>query len=365
MGSFNRFFLFLLFFSILRISFSQNAVPNYVPTNGLVGWWPFNGNANDESGNGITMDMFNSNFSNDRYQNLNSSILLQGNNNSFLEVSPYSVLNINEFTWSIWVKFNSNTYAGGGYDLNPAIASRTQYGSTCDGVTIFEADSKAGAQNLICNNTFENLGCGSSTVIGDDNWHHLVFILSPSGNYSQFFIDGEPQNSSYLPNYFTVPFDQPIRFGRPTDFYWRAFQGNMDDIGIWNRALTPCEIFQLYSGQLASSNSPVNAGSTINLTASSFTDATYSWTGPDGFTSTSQNPSRINATNAMSGDYIVTVNYGGCEAKDTVSMVINTPLTIEITSIQASSPSCGDLTVTADFITTGFYPANNYFTMLP
>ena len=27
-------------------------VPNYVPSNGLVGWWPFNGNANDESGNG-------------------------------------------------------------------------------------------------------------------------------------------------------------------------------------------------------------------------------------------------------------------------------------------------------------------------
>ena len=27
-------------------------IPNYVPQNGLVGWWPFNGNANDESGNG-------------------------------------------------------------------------------------------------------------------------------------------------------------------------------------------------------------------------------------------------------------------------------------------------------------------------
>ena len=25
-------------------------VPSYVPVNGLVGWWPFNGNANDESG---------------------------------------------------------------------------------------------------------------------------------------------------------------------------------------------------------------------------------------------------------------------------------------------------------------------------
>ncbi len=27
-------------------------MPTYVPTTGLVGWWPFNGNANDESGNG-------------------------------------------------------------------------------------------------------------------------------------------------------------------------------------------------------------------------------------------------------------------------------------------------------------------------
>ncbi|MBT5931868.1 MAG: hypothetical protein HOH34_00865, partial [Flavobacteriales bacterium] len=38
----------LLFISF--ISFSQ--VPNYVPTDSLVGWWGFNGNANDESGNG-------------------------------------------------------------------------------------------------------------------------------------------------------------------------------------------------------------------------------------------------------------------------------------------------------------------------
>jgi len=42
----------LLFLSIFifsgQASFSQ--VPSYVPTNGLVGWWPFNGIANDEIG---------------------------------------------------------------------------------------------------------------------------------------------------------------------------------------------------------------------------------------------------------------------------------------------------------------------------
>ena len=41
------FLLILLSFN----AYSQN-IPSYVPTNGLVGWWPFNGNANDESGNG-------------------------------------------------------------------------------------------------------------------------------------------------------------------------------------------------------------------------------------------------------------------------------------------------------------------------
>jgi hypothetical protein len=31
---------------------AQQTLPTYIPTNGLVGWWPFTGNANDSSGNG-------------------------------------------------------------------------------------------------------------------------------------------------------------------------------------------------------------------------------------------------------------------------------------------------------------------------
>ena len=44
----------LLLFGALAFclnSFGQ--VPAYVSTNGLVGWWPFNGTANDESGNDL------------------------------------------------------------------------------------------------------------------------------------------------------------------------------------------------------------------------------------------------------------------------------------------------------------------------
>ena len=42
-------------------------VPSYVPSNGLVGWWGFNGNANDESGNGNNGTVFGASLSTDRF----------------------------------------------------------------------------------------------------------------------------------------------------------------------------------------------------------------------------------------------------------------------------------------------------------
>src|SRR5439155_12310245 len=57
----------------------------------------------------------------------------------------------------------------------------------------------------------------------------------------------------------------------------------------------------------ANNNGPVCAGSTLQLTASTVAGATYSWTGPNGFASGSQNPSIVNATTAASGTYSVTI----------------------------------------------------------
>jgi len=48
-------------------------VPSYVPTNGLVGWWPFNGNANDESGNGNNGTVNGATLTADRFGNNSKS----------------------------------------------------------------------------------------------------------------------------------------------------------------------------------------------------------------------------------------------------------------------------------------------------
>ncbi|WP_198012065.1 T9SS type A sorting domain-containing protein [Gillisia sp. CAL575] len=63
---------------------------------------------------------------------------------------------------------------------------------------------------------------------------------------------------------------------------------------------------------IVSSNSPVCIGGTIDLTSSFISDATYSWTGPNGFTSNSQNPSLANANALIAGNYMVTVTVDGC-----------------------------------------------------
>ncbi|WP_035656263.1 immunoglobulin domain-containing protein, partial [Flavobacterium enshiense] len=64
---------------------------------------------------------------------------------------------------------------------------------------------------------------------------------------------------------------------------------------------------------LITNNGPICEGTTLNLTAETMTPSTtYSWTGPNGFTSTDQNPSIPSITAAGSGNYSVTITTQNC-----------------------------------------------------
>src|SRR6185312_3237282 len=79
----------------------------------------------------------------------------------------------------------------------------------------------------------------------------------------------------------------------------------------------------------ASNGGPYCAGATISLSTPTVSGATYAWTGPNGFTSALQNPTRANATTADAGTYSVTVTVNGCtSAAGTTNIVVNlTPAT--------------------------------------
>ncbi len=96
----------------------------------------------------------------------------------------------------------------------------------------------------------------------------------------------------------------------------------------------------------ASSNSPICAGNTLNLTCTTNAgSATYSWTGPNGFTSSSQNPSISNTTTAASGTYTVTVTTSGCTSTATTTVTVNALPTITIGSISSVCKNASSISI--------------------
>jgi hypothetical protein len=86
----------------------------------------------------------------------------------------------------------------------------------------------------------------------------------------------------------------------------------------------------------AGSNSPICAGQALNFTSTAGTS--YSWTGPNSFTSTIQNPSIAGATTAATGTYTVTVtNAAGCTATATTAVTVNA---LPTPTAGSNSPIC-------------------------
>jgi predicted RNase H-like HicB family nuclease len=98
-----------------------------------------------------------------------------------------------------------------------------------------------------------------------------------------------------------------------------------------------------------SSNSPVCAGSDLQLNASG--GDTYAWSGPDGFTANIPNPTITAVTTNATGNYLVTVtDANGCSSTAQISVLINTSLTTSVTTTIVSCNGGSNGTATANII---------------
>jgi hypothetical protein len=96
---------------------------------------------------------------------------------------------------------------------------------------------------------------------------------------------------------------------------------------------------------LVSSNSPVCAGNNLYLEGPFIENAGYSWTGPEGFVYTYQNPAIINATENNSGDYTLVITNDGCVSEPLTTSVIIIPVSAPEIIVNGSSVICmGDYT---------------------
>ena len=102
MKKFNYLVLGLLFISQHIVA----QVPSYVPTDGLVAYYPFNGNANDETGNGNNGTVDGAKLITDRFENSNSAYEFDGINNSITVSNQFFDNGSGSYAINLWFSCN-------------------------------------------------------------------------------------------------------------------------------------------------------------------------------------------------------------------------------------------------------------------
>jgi hypothetical protein len=241
-------------------------IPNNIPKEGLVGWYPFNGNANDESGNENHGIVNGATLSTDRYGNENRAFYFRGfnnGNNDHIKINKSATLsNFESFTIQIYYKAIEDTLMAGyssGQNQTGTLAAWEGDGiGTPPGFIVdFKADDTIPSVGYFytggcCDAHVYHQNHDSLTVKTNyEKWNHLVIVANQESY--KIYLNGELQlekehisNFSLLDNldlyiglYGSVEGEEP---------FWYPFNGYIDDVAIWKKQLSEEEIKKLYYG---------------------------------------------------------------------------------------------------------------------
>jgi hypothetical protein len=293
----------------LLLAFSSSAqVPNYVPANGLVGYWPFSGNADDESGNGNDGTVNGAALTLDRLGNANAAYSFDGVDD-YIDIGAIALQSFSLCTWI-------NTTSVNPSNLNGLISNNTANFYT--GVELrIEPDSTV---MLVCGQGSSWLQPVTSTHLMNNTWYHIT--ATSDNNTIKIYLNAQQIASYSITNFVNNTADFLFGTRNPLVSNGGWYTGKLDDIGIWDRALTDCEVQQLYLGQVIpppDSTVTINGSTTFcdggSVELSAVAGYTYLW-------STGDTTQSIIVTDA--GSYWVTVTDENCVGvSDTVIVTVH------------------------------------------
>jgi hypothetical protein len=224
----------VLLFAITLNAYGQ--VPDYVPSDGLVAWYPFNGNANDESPNAHDGVVNGAVLSADRYGLSNSAFFLQtGSYIDFGLSDDFSVTNEMVKTFSYWFYSDSGK--------QPFLA---KYHNSEAWDSNFFIGPRSGGQGIVV--TANGASWFEHPI--QSGWNSAVVIYRGDESNAELWLNGDFVASNAL------TFNSQIS-SKP--FLLHCFQysgehpvpsGMADDLAVWNRALTEVEIQALYIAEI-------------------------------------------------------------------------------------------------------------------
>ncbi|MFC1461170.1 LamG-like jellyroll fold domain-containing protein [Verrucomicrobiota bacterium] len=232
-------------FVILSVLFfHQPAWAESTLTNELFGYWPFTGNANDESGYGHHGVVHGASLTTDRFGNSNQAYLFNGSSDYIeVESSEDWIFTNMDFTVCTWLKFD---YVPS-LNMEQTMMVGHSEGSNMSnkwftGYSVYHPDERYGGFAFHVNDTtncdyIAYYPCVPST----NQWYHLVAIIS--SNTYKIYLNGDFASQEVWAH--VIPkIDAPLTIGMAESIY---FEGILDDIRIYRRALTSNEISTLYA----------------------------------------------------------------------------------------------------------------------
>lgn len=216
---------------------------------GLVAYYPFNGNANDESGYGDNGTVNGAHLTADRFGGYGKAYYFNSTNASSIQAEHIPLPAASQArTFALWIRpeahFPTNAFQ---------VSSIFGYGSHGDGMQAYVNYETVPHVITLNLNTFgpDLSGRWGAWAYNWDYhmWHHLVYVVSATNSLS-IYLDGWPTTVS-------APTPNPGFAVTPATFTLGAFEGNyfngqIDDVRIYNRAISSAEAQELYVAEVGS-----------------------------------------------------------------------------------------------------------------
>jgi hypothetical protein len=245
---FKKIILYLLFFCT---SYHLTAQVNL--QNGLVAYYPFHNNTNDVSGNANHGTLAGAVSTTDRFGNANSAYQFNGSNENGTRtyiIGDCSGFPTLERTTSFW--FYSEAIGIPEQGMGFLGYGGQSCGQSWLQMIDIPLPGRANTYELTshCDNQLDNYSYGETHP--NHNWHH--WVVTTIDTVTKFYIDGLLVKTSSTIHQTTVAGKVftfggiPSNDGSSLYEQYYAFDGKLDDIGIWNRALNASEVSALYQG---------------------------------------------------------------------------------------------------------------------
>jgi trimeric autotransporter adhesin len=224
----------------LFVILASSQIPSYVPQNGLMGFWPFTGNANDLTVNQNHGTVFNAVLTSDRFSTSNSAYHFGGS--ADIKTQYPGVLGTHPRAVSFWARTSHSV----------TIMCGVAWG-TIGTAARYEAGFNYGAPGPMLDGGNGVITYSPPVPAHDNQWHHYVMQFGTTSvlNQVELYQDGvrltTTSNVYSGTNTLNTVQGFAVRFGSIPGSPDHYFRGDLDDIGIWDRVLCDFEIVNLYS----------------------------------------------------------------------------------------------------------------------